>query len=247
MNDFSHKTITKTFFKDSEFQNSHLEEYCLLPDKDENQRCFSAHFYNPVTGQCYRKSYDSAKNRFIYWIGKYIISNHLPFFGRAIHYLEDICTPVHTQYQDSFDAVYRANLHVEFEKGLDNYISENGIGKPICNDTISLDELIEYCAVQSAEIYYQYRDLSVLEDSFIKTLHLAISALDSLMYILPRLEAKIVPYHDSEIVLVKSQMDFLAAILDFNIALKTFDHRISVFERTSEIKNFEFKEIIDEF
>ena len=64
---------------------------------------------------------------------------------------------------------------------------------------------------------------------------------------LPKLQAQIIPYHDSEIVVVKSDYDFLAAILDFNIALKTVDHKISVFERTSEIKNFEFKEIIDEF
>lgn len=249
MNDFSHKSITQYIFENTIWDNQHLDEYCLLPDQDENQRCFSAHFYNPVTGQCYRKSYDSAKNRFIYWIGKFIISNHIPFLGRAVHYLEDICTPVHTQYQDSFDAVYRANLHVEFEKGLDDFITENGveISEHFPEQISTLDRLIEYCAIKSSKTYYQYRDLSVLEGSFLQTCQNACKSLINLIEMLPKLQAQIIPYHDSEIVVVKSDYDFLAAILDFNIALKTVDHKISVFERTSEIKNFEFKEIIDEF
>lgn len=246
MNDFSHQKITEKVFGDKE---DLYKEYCLLPDKDEKQRCFSSHFYNPVTGQCYRKSYDSAKNRLIYWLGKFIISEYSPFFGRAIHYLEDICTPVHTQYQDSFDAIYRSNLHVDFEKGLDKYISEKGLPISIKPKSIfCISKLIDSCALQSAEIYYRYRDFSNFEESYLKTCQNAISALFSLIEIIPNLKAKIINYNDFEIVVIESDDKILAACLDFNTCLKVIDKKkIYVFCRESEIKNFEFKEVINGF
>ena len=66
--------------------------------------------------------------------------------------------------------------------------------------------------------------------------------------ILKKLESRIIPYHDSEIMVVKSDNEFLVACLDFNTSLRTNDkHQIYVFTRPSEIKNYKFKEIIDEF
>lgn len=244
MNEFSHQTITETIFG----REDHLFEYCLLPDLDEKQRVYSSHFYNPVTRLCYRQSEDSARNRLIYWTGQYLISNNPTHLGRAIHYLEDICTPVHTQYQDSFDAVYRANIHVEFEKMLDKYIKEHGVKSSEKMDVRSLTDLVNVASLQSSQTYYKYKDFSVFEESFQSTVELAISSLLAFNDILKKLESKIIPYHDSEIMVVKSDNEFLVACLDFNTSLRTNDkHQIYVFTRPSEIKNYKFKEIIDEF
>lgn len=244
MNDFSHKTITESVFGTKD----RLNEYCLLPDIDEKQRVYSSHFYNPVTRLCYRQSEDSARNRLIFWTGQYLISNSPQYFGRAVHYLEDICTPVHTQYQDSFDAVYRSNLHLEFEKMLDNYIKENGAKSSGKIDVDSITDLVDVTSLQSSQTYYKYKDFSVFEESFKSTIDLATGALSTFIDILQRYKSTIIPYHDFEIVAVKSDNEFLVACLDFNTSLRTNSKRqIYVFSRPSEIKNYKFKEIIDEF
>ena len=121
MNFFSHIFFTSHCFDDDKI----LKETCILPDKDENDYGYSSHFFNPVTYKCYLNSEDSARNRFIWHLSNYLIKNNKESLGRAIHFLEDICTPVHTQYEDPVDAALKLNLHINFEKQLDKYLESH--------------------------------------------------------------------------------------------------------------------------
>ncbi len=106
---------------------STITDYSLKPDEDETEGAFKNHFYNPATktnfmGESYsaiekfKEHYKDAK--------KYYSENdkELAFqeLGRAIHFLEDLNTPVHTGYNLPTDAVFKLPLHVNFEKICDN-------------------------------------------------------------------------------------------------------------------------------
>ncbi len=131
---------------------------------------------------------------------------------------------------------------------LDKYIKEHGVKSSGKMDVGSITDLVNAASLQSSQTYYKYKDFSVFEESFQSTVELAISSLLAFNDILKKLESRIIPYHDSEIMVVKSDNEFLVACLDFNTSLRTNDkHQIYVFTRPSEIKNYKFKEIIDEF
>lgn len=139
MNTYSHKFFTSLCFGN----DINLMDSCILPDEDEAQSGYSCHFYNPVTRKCYLGTEDSAKNRFIWHLSNYLITKEQESLGRAIHYLEDICTPVHTQYEDPVDAAIRLNLHINFEKRLDEYLENQSQIYSKLNAT-PLSEVLEY-------------------------------------------------------------------------------------------------------
>lgn len=82
---------------------------CVKPDIDECEDSYARHFYHSVTSND-----DSAKNKCIYYFCEFLANNDFDELSRSLHFLEDVCTPVHTQYEDKFDAVYRLKLHVNF-------------------------------------------------------------------------------------------------------------------------------------
>lgn len=165
MNCYAHKFFTILGFG----ENIDVLDACILPDEDEAKNGYSCHFYNPVTRKCYCGTEDSAKNRFIWHLSNYLIDNKNESLGRAIHYLEDICTPVHSQYEDAFDAAIRLKLHVEFEKEFDEFLENNdltGIKENYYFDSIS--EIIDFCSCESSKLYYDYRDYQEKETVFEK-------------------------------------------------------------------------------
>lgn len=102
--------------------------YSAQPDFDENDGAFKGHFYNPATGKNFADEYDTALSRFYRHYTKAIdntegldCSNSL---GRAIHYLVDLCTPVHTYNQDIFDAAVNISSHVYFENRCNELIKD---------------------------------------------------------------------------------------------------------------------------
>lgn len=171
MNEFGHKFCTKAlitalemkipdFFPgEKETIFAKILDGCILPDSDETMNGYSVHFFNPVTNENYLGGEDSAKSRCLTHFSKFVMTKDFTELGRACHFLEDICTPVHTQYEDKTDAVIRGALHLEFEKEFDRFLESYSPDLPehIPNFS-SISELINYCALESANNYYAYRD-----------------------------------------------------------------------------------------
>ena len=222
MNFFSHIFFTSYCFENDET----LKEICILPDKDENDYGYSSHFFNPVTYKCYLNSEDSAKNRFIWHLSNYLISKDKESLGRAIHFLEDICTPVHTQYEDPVDAALKLNLHINFEKQLDKYLESNIEFKQyIMFNTIS--ELLKYCPCKSAELYQQYVSETKLDNILKNVSELTISALYSLKNI--------------KINVLFEKNNMIPSCLDSNFCLRYNGvDNVLVFNRVNRLLNFNF-------
>lgn len=161
MNEFSHKKVVELAIKDmfDKGDFNKITDHSVLPDKDENQNGFVCHFYNPVTNSNYQDSEDSAKSRCIAHLGKYLMTKNLGELGRSIHFLEDICTPVHTQYEDATDAIIRGALHLEFEKDLDEFFKNYSLKYDYkFPEFQSLSEVLDFCALNAARKYYLYKD-----------------------------------------------------------------------------------------
>lgn len=183
MNKFSHKYITRLALNGlfSKKDTEKIIEGSILPDKDENQNGYVCHFYNPVTNTNYTGSEDSAKTRCIAHFGRYLINKKPEELGRAIHFLEDVCTPVHTQYEDTVDAVIRGPLHIKFEKELDIFCEESVFSDDWHLGSFkSVSDLISYCALESAKNYYLYRDKKEQATALENTYKLAIFAVEYL-------------------------------------------------------------------
>lgn len=103
--------------------------YSTQPDFDENEEGFKGHFYNPATSKNFIDGYDNALSRFYRHYEKSIENKKNGLdgasnLGRAIHYLVDLCTPVHTYNQDVFDAAVNISSHVFFENRCNDLIGE---------------------------------------------------------------------------------------------------------------------------
>ena len=131
----THKYVTDTSlsfvnneFKD--FKNFYTDDvieqlliYCIKPDEDETEGAYKFHFYNPATERNFMGEKESALTRFMGHYRKavryYKADRNKDAFeelGRSIHFLEDLNTPVHTNYENVFDAGLKLRMHVEFEK-----------------------------------------------------------------------------------------------------------------------------------
>jgi len=122
----------------------------LKPDDDENKGGFKYHFYNPITERNYmgeketavykcKTHYEAALKN--YEMGKKDVA--YDELGRAIHFLEDSNTPVHTGYDNPSDSVIKLPLHVRFEKTCDIINNE-------CKAIITKDAL-NYFTANSVE------------------------------------------------------------------------------------------------
>lgn len=112
--------------KVAEFYNDSVKdkifEFCTKPDEDETDGAFKMHFYNPDTDKNFMGEDESALAMF-----KMHYANALKYYkknekvksceelGRAIHFLEDLNTPVHTNNQSLMDSATNLAFHVSFE------------------------------------------------------------------------------------------------------------------------------------
>lgn len=120
-------------------------EYSLKPDEDENQgSTYKHHFYNPVTEKNFlgerKGALSKCKEHYNNAISKYKSGERIASYqelGRAVHFLEDANTPVHTGYDTPTDSVIKLPLHVRYEKKCD-LINKS------CNAEISLSSLEYY-------------------------------------------------------------------------------------------------------
>lgn len=108
------------------FYNQNIKErlhiFCVKPDEDETEGAYKLHFYNPATNKNFRGEDKSALKMFIEHYDK-AINNYkcrkedkaYEELGRAIHFLEDLNTPVHTNNQCLIDSATNFAFHVSFE------------------------------------------------------------------------------------------------------------------------------------
>lgn len=142
-----------------------LVENCVKPDEDETEGAFKYHFYNAATERNYMGETTSALTKFhshyknaldaYRWGDSDKMWEEL---ARSLHFLEDLSTPVHTNYQISTDAVLKFPLHIKFEnrcveiqdfckatmmpKEYDYYLNNNSIN------------IGKGCAIQSNDNFY---------------------------------------------------------------------------------------------
>ena len=121
--------VKESFGKNlEEFYNdevtSILIEYCTKPDDDEIEGFFKFHFYNPATNKNFKGENKSALTMMSYHYNEALkncingSSNRIKTYdelGRALHFLEDLNTPVHTNNQSFMDSVSNLTFHVSFE------------------------------------------------------------------------------------------------------------------------------------
>lgn len=142
-----------------------LIEYCEMPDIDEIQGGFKVHFYNPATDKNFMWEDDSAlsrfKNHFEAAVKHYRDGDaELAFqkLGRAVHFLEDLNTPVHTVYENPKDAIMKLPMHMQFEKKCDQ-IQDECTAKIIMKslayfEVNRLESIGKASAVLSSENFY---------------------------------------------------------------------------------------------
>lgn len=133
MKDKTHKFITAKAVELSGIEISKINkdillEYCVRPDIDENDHAYLWHFYNPATRKNYKGGRISALTKFIEHYkkskGADNVQKAFEELGRSIHFLEDLCTPVHNSYEDLIDPTYRLNQHMKFENLCDELIDD---------------------------------------------------------------------------------------------------------------------------
>lgn len=99
----------------------------VKPDIDETDGAYKYHFYNPATRRNFfgEKITALQKTEQHYWNAIELYHNndnqYLDELGRAIHYAQDMCTPVHTYYQDVYDATVKLRNHMDFENECDRH------------------------------------------------------------------------------------------------------------------------------
>lgn len=126
-------------------------DYSLKPDEDENQgSTYKHHFYNPVTEKNFlgekKNALSKCKEHYTEALKYYKEGDKISAYeqlGRAVHFLEDSNTPVHTGYDSPTDSVIKLPLHVRYEKKCDMINFE-------CDAKINIKNL-DYYKVNSVE------------------------------------------------------------------------------------------------
>ena len=258
MNEYSHQKITELVLKNSfsdRFSNEEIKEILkgvILPDKDENQNGYTYHFYNPVTNANYLGNELHAKAKCVYHFGEYYKTKDLVELGRAIHFLEDICTPVHTQYEDTSDSILKLKLHLDFEKDLDLYLKNfiTGNIKSLKNDKGSLSEFINNIALNSARNYYIYKKYGKESDALIETINLSY---DSIFCFINKYvdenqieEVKKIESKGNVVgIAIKEKNNSLnVETINPNYKLRLNNKELLIFKKGGTLKNYELEEII---
>lgn len=160
MNGFTHKFITNIACqKYNAFNKDELIEHCIKPDIDETEGAFKYHFYNPVTRKNFNGGRTSALTKIIEHYNKAIELNFkkdiksIEELGRALHFIQDICTPVHTYYEDTTDAINRLSQHQSFEKHVDNLIKTNSKIDEMLNNIPTDEKFIKFLGINGIETF----------------------------------------------------------------------------------------------
>jgi hypothetical protein len=140
-------------------------EYCVKPDEDEIEGGFKWHFYNPATELNFMGEKESALTKFIKHYNDAVMHYKTGYtteafqkFGRSLHFVEDLSTPVHTNYESFMDAGIKLSMHVEFEKRCvaiqDMCVAtvKKGNLKYYLNNTKKI--IGKTCAYLSADLFY---------------------------------------------------------------------------------------------
>lgn len=144
-----------------------LIDLCNLPDKDENDGQYCAHFYEPNTGLNFKGTSDTALSRLkIHYASAVVLYKEGNFekayeeLARALHYLEDLNTPVHTHNKSIITAAFDAPDHQKFEAYCDKIRREMTVDKVKISDAdleankyMSITDLGESCAAVANENY----------------------------------------------------------------------------------------------
>lgn len=162
----THEYITKTAINtlNTSYFLKHevlLIEYCKKPDEDETDGAYRYHFYNPVTRQNFAGGKDSALTRAISHYNNGVKNKDMQELGRCLHFVQDLCTPVHVYYEDTGDAVFNLSYHVKFED--------------MCNDIIKKEWLLEdnEYMIKNSLYYTNNRLKALLKGIALKTSMLA--------------------------------------------------------------------------
>lgn len=167
----------KDYFSQKEVHDT-LQEFCKQPDKDENEGAYKNHFYNRATGSNFLGEYTSAKTKFINHyqnaLDEYAKKNtkkSLEELGRSLHFLEDMNTPVHTNYETWTDAVFKFSLHVSFEdraveiqKNFEADIIKDNLEYYTTN---TLENIAESAAWMSSDNFYALENKLISRDEII--------------------------------------------------------------------------------
>ena len=191
MNCVSHDYITKyaigiSNLNLSQSQIDALRVYCIKPDEDEAEGAFKNHFYNPATNLNFRGERSSALTKFEEHYLNSDKGRNIEHLGRAIHFLEDLCCPVHTYYEDLFDSVYRLNQHVDFENTCDKIIHDiNPLMIAIDKDYYyinSLKTIGKSCAMKASKLFHELdTDLVSVRDTAERSILLAIQSVAGIL------------------------------------------------------------------
>lgn len=161
MDDKAHIEITKKAIKLSKVNLNEnevltLTKYCIKPDYDERDYAYAYHFYNPT--RKYKENEITALSKCLSHYEKAAAERDLEELGRAIHFLEDLCTPVHCGYEDKIDYVYRLHQHMEFEKMCDKLVDEINISD-IDDTPVLIGSLKDLCRNCAAQSYVYFKEL----------------------------------------------------------------------------------------
>lgn len=159
----SHKNILN---EDDKKYFDTIADYSLKPDEDEIEGAYKFHFYNPATETNFMGEKNSALAKCNMHYNNAIKAykdNNKPFafqeLGRAIHFMEDLNTPVHVGYNLPTDAVLKFPLHVRFEKVCDNI--NKGCAAEISRESLkyfkanSVSTIAKSSAVLASGNYYR--------------------------------------------------------------------------------------------
>ena len=185
MNTYTHKLITEQAINDiileiggteliNESPKQIIIKGALAPDEDETDGTFKYHFYNPATRKNFKGERISALTQCITHFGYALelysinLKKSLDELGRAVHYIEDLNTPVHTFYEDTFDAVTKAPLHLYFEEQCEKELKTLEFPKHevITNYSLglaitALKDVCKYSAMQANLNFKQWQDKSI--------------------------------------------------------------------------------------
>lgn len=187
----THEYVTRTSLelfsklerKDNEFYEEKIKKiilvYCTKPDEDENEGLYKDHFYNIATERNFMGEKISALVKFRQHYRNALINYKKgrmekcwEELGRAIHFLEDINTPVHGGYDRPTDAVKRLPMHVAFEKTCilvqDECLADINIKELQYYLDNSLDNIGKMCARRSNDNYFALKKGYISESEIAK-------------------------------------------------------------------------------
>ena len=127
----THLAITEKAAQDnsalSKVEKRMLARFSQMPDKDPKEIVdfVSPHFYDALHTDPSFGTLNDAKNnamsRFLHHTSEALKQNDRDAFlretGYAVHYLQDVSTPPHTEHGNYFQKLFRIPMHKKFEKG----------------------------------------------------------------------------------------------------------------------------------